>query len=134
MTDSDHDGNMNVGGYPSANGDRNLRDFNPSTACFTDAYNILKDIVSPVDVALTAVLNNGVVDVTAKATFKTNISNGTYNLSVVAVEDWISSTASGYAQSTFRDKSRAWLQWLWPAACRLDSGRKHWSYEGGEAF
>lgn len=100
MAVAEHDGNMNVSGYPSANGDRNLKAFDPGN--FQAAYDVLKNNISPADVAISATFDaaSNEITVTPTVTFKTNLT-GDYSVSIIAIEDWVHGTASGYNQSNY---------------------------------
>ncbi len=100
MAVAEHDGNMNVSGYPSANGDRILRAFDPGN--FQQAYDVLKELVSPADVSVAATYDaaSGNVTVTPTVTFKTDLT-GDYSVSVIAIEDWVQGTGTGFNQANY---------------------------------
>jgi hypothetical protein len=106
MAVAEHDGNMQVSGYPSANGDRLLRAFDPGN--FQQAYDVLKNNVSPADVKITATYDAAAneVTVTPTITFKTNLT-GDYSVSVIALEDWVHGTGSGYNQANYYANNQA---------------------------
>lgn len=106
MAVAEHDGNMNVSGYPSANGDRLLRRFDPGA--FQQAYDVLKNNVSPADIKVSATYDatSGEITVTPVITFKTDLT-GDYSVSVIAIEDWVHGTESGYNQSNYYANNQA---------------------------
>lgn len=100
MAVAEHDDNMDVTGYPSANGDRNLRRFDPGN--FQQAYDILKNNVSPADVSVVAIYDDATneVSITPRVTFKTDLT-GDFSVSIIAIEDWVHGTGNGYNQVNY---------------------------------
>lgn len=100
MAVAEHDGNMNVSGYPSANADRKVLGFDPGD--FTGPFNQLKDNVSPASVSVYADFDaaSNSITVTPTVNFKTSLT-GDFSVSVIAIEDWVHGTGSGFNQSNY---------------------------------
>jgi len=103
MVVAEHDNNIDLTGYPSANVDRTLLDVEVGAAAFEGFHNSQMRAVSPVAVDLDASYESDgrSVTVEAKATFYSQLSDEDLRFSVIMVEDSVVGTTNGFAQVNF---------------------------------
>ena len=100
MAVAEYDGSMGVGGYPSGHVDRLFKDVDPGD--FETYYNERKDVIPPAGLSITATYDEN----TRKATMEVRGDfikqlEGDYRYNLVMVENGVTGTGSGYAQSNY---------------------------------
>ncbi len=102
MAFDEHDGNMNLSGYPGTNINRFTRNIDPSDLSIS-YINSEAARVSPIEVSAAMEYNSTSreLTVTATATSLIDITNADIRFSVIITEDGVTGTTSGYDQVNF---------------------------------
>jgi hypothetical protein len=100
MQVNEYAANIGLTGLPGCNVDRVILNEGVSKDSWVNLYNSRKDVVSPVDVGISASYDESTREVTASVTadFYTNYSQADLRFAIVVVEDGVTGTSQGYAQ------------------------------------
>lgn len=96
-----YDNGANFSGYPSANADRIIKDFSVSQNNFVAVFNALKVMPTPVAISGTANISGNTLTVPMSAKFVTKFAAANIRLAAIVVEDDVTGTSSGYAQTNY---------------------------------
>lgn len=103
MVVTEYDNGAGISGFPGCNIDRVEKGAPVTQTGWVNSYNNRKDIVSPAEVSITAGYDETTREITASvsADFYTNFAQADMRLSVVVVEDGVTGTSGGYAQTNY---------------------------------
>jgi len=100
MVVADYDSNLGVTGFPGGKVNR-LFDVDPGN--FEAAFNVVKEIITPVAIEVAASGNeeDRTITIKADAEFVTQLADVDFRISAVVMEDGVTGTGSGYDQVNF---------------------------------
>lgn len=101
MTVTAYDNGADFSGFPSSNVDRAILGADVDQSAFQTYYNNRKDLPTLTAVSGTVTSNGNDLTIVASASFNTIITDANLRLGVVMVEDNVTGTASGYAQTNY---------------------------------
>lgn len=101
MKVTEYDNGVAFSGFPSAHVDRTLKSIDVTKSNFESKYNSAKNAIVPASVGVAVSGTGATKQIEASATFYSNFPNANYRLGVIIVEDKVSGTTSGYAQTNY---------------------------------
>ena len=101
MAVSAYDNAANFGGYPSCNVDRVILDASVSQGNFEIFFNARKNLPVPVGITANAGVSGTTLTVNVNANFVTKFANSNFRIAAVVVENGVTGTSSGYAQTNY---------------------------------
>ncbi|MGY5351572.1 Omp28-related outer membrane protein [Wenyingzhuangia sp. IMCC45533] len=101
MENKDYEEEVDFNAYPQMNVDRIFLRQSVTQSSMETTVNTLRSKVTPVDVEISASIENRNLTVTPKANFFTNVSEADFRFSVIVLENNVTGTTNGYAQRNF---------------------------------
>lgn len=100
MTNTEYDTNAAFQGYPGMNVDRTAMGAEVSNSSM-ESYITSFDTATPVAISGTATLDGRDVTINTSATFYTDFTSADFRIGVIIVEDGVTGTTAGYAQTNY---------------------------------
>ena len=97
-----YDAGADFGGYPSMNVNRKYLDEGVSTLAMEEFYDIVSNEPATCDISVYATYDGSNFNVATEVTFATNVATE-YRTAVILVENNVTGTTSGYAQTNYYD-------------------------------